>query len=140
MILMNNVITYYSIISLGSSRPPLKITDMGIWDGEYFCRTGFKVCTDSTEKRCHHPTSNHSTSCCSWSLFHQVGCTLRMSNPIGIGLKLNSKGYEGVMSNSWQATLMSLCIERGMDGQLGSVLIQLAISDSYCNPVSRVVT
>ena len=42
--------------------------------------------------------------------FHQVGCTHRMLNPIGIGLKLNSKGCEGVMSNSWKATLTSLCI------------------------------
>ena len=44
--------------------------------------------------------------------------------------KLNSKGCEGVMSTSWQATLMSLCIGKGMDGQLGSVLIRAIISDN----------
>ena len=34
------------------------------------------------------------------------------------------------MSTSWQATLMSLCIGKGMDGQLGSVLIHAIISDN----------
>ena len=30
-----------------------------------------------------------------WSLFHQVGCTHRMSNPIGIGLKFKLKRMRG---------------------------------------------
>ena len=73
------------------------------------------------------------------SLFHQVGCTHRMSNPIGIGLKLNSKGCAGVMSTSWQATLMSTCIGRGMDGQLDSVLIQLLVISQPSTPC-RLIT
>ena len=34
------------------------------------------------------------------------------------------------MSTSWQATLVSLCIGKGMDGQLGSALIHAIISDN----------
>ena len=51
-------------------------------------------------------------------------------------IKIKLKGCEGVMSNSWQATLMSLCIERGMDGQLGSVLIQLSVILQPSTPCS----
>ena len=52
MILMNNnniMSSCTTIISLGS-RMPLKITAMGICAGGYFCRTSFRVCTDSTER------------------------------------------------------------------------------------------
>ena len=40
------------------------------------------------------------------------------------------------MSTSWQATLMSICIGRGMDGQLGCVLIQLLVILQPSTPCS----
>ena len=47
--------------------------------------------------------------------------------------------YQHPLHPSWQATLMSTCIGRGMDGQLGSVLIQLLVISQPSTPC-RLIT
>ena len=167
MILMNNnniMSSHTNIISLGSSRTPLKITAMGIWDGGYFCRTSFRACTDSTEKRFHHlPIIQHHVApgtvvwSDEWAAYNHVASLPNVSTHDVVNHSVEfvspSGGHTQNVESYWNrikiklkrmrgcheqqlASYLDEFVYRGMDGQLGSVLIQLSVILQPSTPCS----